>query len=68
LTLFRRDQSDSDGSFTLPDIVPGMYTVVAIADGWELEWTNPEVLKPYLAGGVKVEVGVAVHKVQVKAQ
>jgi len=39
--LFRRDQSDSDGSFSLRDAAPGKYTVVAIEDGWELEWAAP---------------------------
>src|SRR5207253_8681026 len=53
LVLFRRDQSDSDGSFTLPDVVPGKYTLLGIANGWEMEWGNPEVLTPYLAGGTK---------------
>ena len=68
LVLFRRDQSDTDGSFTLPDVVPGKYTLLAIANGWELEWANPEVLTPYLAGGTKIEVGVGVSKAQVKVQ
>jgi hypothetical protein len=54
--LFRRDQSDSDGTFTLPSVVPGAYTLVAIENGWELEWTKAEVLKPYLGQGVAVRV------------
>lgn len=54
--LFRRDQSDSDGTFTLPSVLPGKYTVVAIENGWELEWSNPEVLKRYLANGESVQV------------
>jgi len=54
--LFRRDQSDSDGTFTLPGVVPGAYTTLAIEDGWELEWTNPEVLKNYMSRGVAVRV------------
>jgi hypothetical protein len=54
--LFRRDQSDSDGTFTLPSVVPGAYTALAIEDGWELEWTNPEVLRNYLSRGVAVRV------------
>ena len=37
-TLSRRDQSDSDGSFSLRDVVPGSYTVVAIEDGWDSDW------------------------------
>ena len=54
--LFRRDQSDSDGTFTLPNVVPGQYTVVAIANGWDLEWGNPAALQPYLKGGEAVQV------------
>jgi hypothetical protein len=53
---FRRDQSDSDGSFSLRDVAPGEYTVVAIADGWELDWERPEVLGPYLRKGIVVTV------------
>jgi hypothetical protein len=54
--LFRRDQSDSDGTFTLRSVVPGAYSVVAIENGWELEWTKAEVLKPYLGQAVAVRV------------
>jgi hypothetical protein len=54
--LFRRDQSDSDGSFSLRDVAPGSYTVVAIEDGWELEWQRPEVLAPFLPKGIAVTV------------
>ena len=67
--LFRRDQSDSDGTFTLPLAVPGKYTLVAIENGWELEWLNPAVLKPYLAGGETVEVQAGgKYTVKVKVQ
>ncbi len=55
-TLARRDQSDSDGSFSLRDVVPGQYTVVAIEDGWELDWTQPGVLARYLPSGTAVTV------------
>lgn len=54
--LFRRDQSDSDGSFTLPVVVPGKYTLLALANGWDLEWLNPAVLKPYLPGGESLQI------------
>jgi hypothetical protein len=54
--LFRRDQSDSDGTFTLREILPGRYTVVAIERGWDLDWQDPAVLKPYLAHGEVVDV------------
>ena len=53
---FRRDQSDSDGSFSLSDVAQGEYTVVAIEDGWQLEWGRPEVIERYLPKGVGVTV------------
>ena len=54
--LFRRDQSDSDGTFTLREILPGRYTVVAIEKGWDLDWQDPAVLKPFLAHGEVLDV------------
>ena len=54
--LFRRDQSDSDGTFTLRDVVPGPYTLLAIQDGWHLAWTDPAVLKPYLPKGEPLQI------------
>jgi 5-hydroxyisourate hydrolase-like protein (transthyretin family) len=56
LALFRRDQSDSDGSFSLPNVAPGRYTVVAIEDGWEMDWARPEVIARYLSQGIAVTV------------
>ena len=67
LVLFRRDQSDSDGSFALPGVHPGKYTVVAIENGWELEWLTPGVLEKYLAGGEVVQV-TASAKIEVKVK
>ena len=43
----RMDQSDSDGTFALREILPGKYRLMAIDDGWDLEWANPAVLKPF---------------------
>lgn len=54
--LFRRDQSDSDGSFTLPRVLPGNYTLVALENGWSLEWSRPEVIAPYLARGLRLHI------------
>lgn len=54
--LFRRDQSDSDGSFTLPGVIPGSYTLVSIDNGWGLEWAVHDVIGRYLAHGLKVQV------------
>lgn len=55
--LYRRDQSDSDGTFTFGNVVPGHYIALAIEDGWELEWSRPEVIEKYLAHGEQVVVG-----------
>jgi hypothetical protein len=56
-SLIRRDQSDSDGTFTLAQISPGRYTVLALKDGWDLNWQDPAVLKPYLEHSEVVLVG-----------
>jgi hypothetical protein len=53
--LVRRDQSDSDGTFSLYNVSPGSYTVIAIENGWDSQWLNPDILKPYLNGGATVE-------------
>ena len=54
--LDRRDQSNTDGSFTLNHVIPGSYTLVAIEDGWTLEWAKPEAIAPYLAHGIRIQV------------
>jgi hypothetical protein len=54
--LVRRDQSDSDGSFSLRDVIPGQYTVVAIEDAWEMDWSRPEVIGRFLPRGISVTV------------
>ncbi len=54
--LARRDQSDSDGSFSLRNVVPGEYTLISIENGWDLDWAEPQVLGRYLPGGISVTV------------
>jgi hypothetical protein len=44
---FRRDQTDLDGSFSLFNVSPGTYTVIAIENGWDLDWAKPAVLTHY---------------------
>lgn len=56
LAQFRRDQSDSDGSFLLRDVIAGDYTVVAIEDAWDVDWARPEVIGRYLAHGTQITV------------
>jgi Carboxypeptidase regulatory-like domain len=69
LALIRRDQSDSDGSFNLPGVHAGKYTVVAIENGWDLDWFTPGVIQKYLAGGEPVQVATnAKIEVKVKVQ
>jgi len=54
--LFRRDQSDLDGTFSLQGVVPGSYTVLAIDDGWNLDWSEPAVIAAYLKGGRTIKI------------
>jgi len=56
LIAFRRDQSDLDGSFGLPRITPGNYTVVAIQDGWDLDWSQPAAIARYAPHGEQVTI------------
>ncbi|MBV8866801.1 MAG: carboxypeptidase regulatory-like domain-containing protein [Acidobacteriaceae bacterium] len=51
-----RDQSDSDGTFTLFDVKPGRYSLVAIDHGQDLEYHNPGVLQPYLSQAQTIEI------------
>jgi hypothetical protein len=53
---FRRDQSDLDGTFTLRSVVPGTYTILAIDDGWGLDWAKPAVIEHYAVHGQSVVV------------
>jgi hypothetical protein len=55
--MFRRDQSDLDGSFVLPDVVPGSYTVVAVEDAWGFDWSKPTLLARYAEHGQTLTIG-----------
>jgi len=69
LPLLRRDQSDLDGTFSLLQVLPGKYTVVAIQNGWDMDWMDPRVLDRYLKDGTAVEVrGDGAGEVKVEAQ
>ncbi|HZC65515.1 MAG TPA: carboxypeptidase regulatory-like domain-containing protein [Candidatus Dormibacteraeota bacterium] len=57
LEMFRRDQSDFDGTFSMGSVVPGTYTLVAIEDAWGFEWMKPGVLARYVAHGQTVTIG-----------
>ena len=57
-------KTDFEGHFSLPfqvqchghKLVPGEYTLVAIEDGWTLDWAKPEVIAHYLPKGQKVTI------------
>jgi hypothetical protein len=66
LVLMRRDQSDSDGTFTLRHVVAGNYTVIAVADGWDLDWKDANVVKAYAGGGEKIYIQPQGGQYQVK--
>lgn len=61
--LIRRDQSDSDGSFALLDVAPGEYTLVAIENGWDLDWEQPQQMARFLSLGIPVTIKGASAKV-----
>jgi carboxypeptidase family protein len=55
--LARRDQSDSDGTFVLRNVVPGNYTLIALPQGSEdVEYLRPQAIAPYLASGRRVAI------------
>ena len=66
--LFRRDQSDSDGTFTLQAIAPGKYELLAIKNGWDMDWESPAALKPYMKKAQRMRVEGEKYQVKVKVQ
>ncbi len=59
--LFRRDQSDLDGSFLLPEVPPGKYLLLALHDGWNLPWSDLHAMMPYLLQAEPVTVSAGAH-------
>jgi hypothetical protein len=53
-----RDQSDSDGTFTLQLTPPGRYALVAIDDGRGLAYRDSSVIAPYLQQAQIIDVPV----------
>lgn len=45
-----------DGSFTLGNVIPGRYRLLAVERGWELEWANRDVLSAFLKKSLPIEV------------
>lgn len=54
--LFRRDQSDLDGTFVVRGVIPGSYTIVAVEDAWGFQWLEPGVLARYVKHGQNLAI------------
>jgi len=50
------DQTNTDGSFEMSNVIPGQYILVAIDHGWQVNWGDPSTLRGYLMQGVPVEL------------
>jgi hypothetical protein len=56
LNIIRRDQTNTDGSFDLNDVLPGQYILLAIDHGWQVNWKDPSTLRNYMMHGVPVDL------------
>ena len=58
LCISRRDQSNTDGSFDLLNVLPGAYILIAVDQGWDVNWRDPATLRRFLMHGVPLELSV----------
>jgi Carboxypeptidase regulatory-like domain len=56
LNIIRRDQTNTDGSFDLNNVLPGQYILLAIDHGWQVNWKDPSTLRNYMMHGVPVDL------------
>ena len=56
VTEVARDQTNTDGGFDLPEIIPGQYILLAINNGWQINWKDPSTLNRYLIHGVPLDL------------
>jgi hypothetical protein len=68
ISQYAQDQSDSDGTFTLLEVLPGRYKLLAIEHGWDVDWSTPAAVKPYLEHGQAITVEGAINDLKVKLQ
>ena len=54
ITMLRRDQTNTDGGFEIDQVIPGNYILLAIDDGWTVNWRDLSTLRRYLVHGVPV--------------
>ncbi len=69
ITFLRQDQTNTDGSFDIANIIPGQYILLGIDHGWQINWGDRATLRRYLTQGVPVELKPsAIVKQNVQAQ
>lgn len=56
IQFVRRDESNTDGSFNIADIIPGQYILIAVEDGWDINWRDKATLARYLGDGIAVSL------------
>lgn len=62
----RMDQSDSDGTFSLSNVLPGKYRLIAVRAGWDLVQTPDEFLQKYGAKAIEVEIPAGLRSFPLK--
>jgi hypothetical protein len=55
-SLIRRDQSNSDGSFSLDNVVPGSYTLLALPTDDDLAYADPSAIDQFLSKGKRLSI------------
>jgi len=56
IMFLRQDQTNTDGSFDVANVIPGRYILLAIDHGWQINWGDRSTLRRYLTQGVPVEL------------
>ena len=56
IPILVQDQTNTDGSFEMANVIPEQYILVAIDHGWQINWGDPSTLRGYLMQGVAVEL------------
>jgi hypothetical protein len=52
----RRQQSNTDGSFSFEKVPLGKYILTAVDRGWAIDWKDPRKVAPYLAHGMPIDL------------
>ena len=69
ITQIRRDQTDTDGSFEIDNVIPGQYIIVAIDHGWNVSGGDVSTLRHYLMQGYPIDLKPsAIIKLDIVAQ